>query len=146
MAFTTFSGPLVAGTIKEGAGRNTGVAVLSQSNSIALVTKSLFILPAGSQIIDINIDITTLYTTGATLAIGDGTTANKYVTAITTPAVGRQSITLTAAQIAAWANIGTSDVTITATLAGTTAVAGDGIITVVYAQKTSDGSAYPTSV
>jgi hypothetical protein len=146
MAFTTFSGPLRTGTVKEGAGRNTGVAVLSQTATLGLTTSSAFILPAGSQIIDINIDITTLYTSGATMAIGDGTTAAKYVTAITTPAVGRQSITLTAAQIAAWANIGTSDVTITVTMAGTTAVAGDGILTVVYAQKTSAGLSNPTSV
>lgn len=146
MAFTTFSGPLRTGTVKEGAGRNTGVAVLSQTATLGLTTSAAFILPAGSQIIDINIDITTLYTSGATMAIGDGTTAAKYVTAITTPAVGRQSITLTAAQIAAWANIGTSDVPITVTMAGTTATAGDGILTVVYAQKTSAGASNPTSV
>ena len=146
MAFTTFSGPILAGTIKEGAARNTGAVVLSQTASLGLVTKSAFILPAGAQIVGINIDITTLYTTGATMAIGDGTTANKYVTAITTPAVGRQAITFTAAQLTAMSNIGTSDVTITVTMAGTTAVAGDGILTIQYVQKISDGSAYPTSV
>lgn len=145
MSFTTFSGPVRAGTIKEGAARNTGVVVLSQTATLGLTTSAAFILPAGAQILDIFIDITTLYTTGATLAIGDGTTANKYVTAITTPAVGRQAITFTAAQLTAMSNIGTSDVVVTATLAGTTAVAGAGILTMVYAQKASDGSANPAS-
>ena len=31
MSFSTFSGPLRSGTVKEGAGRNTGLVVLSQS-------------------------------------------------------------------------------------------------------------------
>lgn len=145
MSFTTFSGPVRAGTIKEGAARNTGVVVLSQTAALGLTTSAAFILPAGAQILDIFIDITTLYTTGATLAIGDGITANKYVTAITTPAVGRQAITFTAAQLTAMSNIGTSDVVVTATLAGTTAVAGAGILTMTYAQKASDGSANPAS-
>jgi hypothetical protein len=31
MAFSTFSGPLRSGTIREGSARNTGLVVLSQS-------------------------------------------------------------------------------------------------------------------
>jgi hypothetical protein len=31
MSFSTFSGPLRSGTVKEGAGRNTGVVMLAQS-------------------------------------------------------------------------------------------------------------------
>lgn len=145
MAFTTFSGPVRAGTIKEGPADNTGVVALAQTTSLGLTTAVAFILPAGSQILNIFIDITTTYTTGATLAIGDGVTADKYVTAITTPAAGRQAITFTAAQLTAMSNIGTSDVAVTVTLAGTTAVAGAGVLTVLYAQKASDGSANPAS-
>ena len=152
MGFSTFSGPIRSGTVRYTTGTtvgsldNTGVVVLSQSASLALTTGTPgIVLPAGAQINDINIDVTTNFTSGATLAVGDGTTADAYVTAITTPTVGRQSITLTAAQIAKWVNIGTSDVNITVTMAGTTAVAGAGYITIVYSQKTSSGSEHPAS-
>lgn len=152
MSFSTFSGPIRAGTVRYTTGTtvgtldNTGVVVLSQTAPLALTTGTPgIVLPAGAQIHSINIDVTTTFTTGATLAVGDGTTAAAYVTAITTPAVGRQSITLTAAQIGNWYNIGTSDVNVTVTMAGTTAVAGAGYITIVYAQKTSDGAERPTS-
>lgn len=149
MSFSTFSGPIRAGTVRYTTGNtvgsidNTGVVVLSQTAALGLTTSTPFVLPAGAQIHYINIDVTTTFTTGATLAVGDGTTAAKYVTAITTPAAGRQAITYTAAQLTAMQNIGTSDVQITVTMAGTTAVAGAGFITVVYAQKASDGSEVP---
>jgi len=152
MGFSTWLGPLRAGTVKDTTGttigtiENTGVANFSQSAALALTTTATtIVIPAGSQIQAINIDVATTFTTGATLAVGDGTTAAKYVTAITTPAVGRQSITLTAAQVAAWYNVGTTDVQITVTMAGTTAVAGAGYITVIYALKDSQGNESPTS-
>ena len=151
MAFTTFSGPVRAGTVPNTTGttvgylNNTGVVVLSQTANLALTTSAPIVLPAGSQILNIFIDVTTTFTTSATLAVGDGTTVDKYVTAITTPAAGRQAITFSAAQLTAISNIGTSDVAITITMAGTTAVAGAGFITIGYAQKTSTGTEVPAS-
>ena len=151
MAFTTFSGPVRSGTIKNTTGTtvgyidNTGVVSLVQSASLALTTSVVAVLPAGSQILNIFIDVTTSFTTGSTLAVGDGTAANKYVTAITTAAAGRQAITYTGAQLTAMSNIGTSDVAVTVTMAGTTATAGAGFITIVYAQKTSSGAEVPAS-
>lgn len=145
MAFSTFSGPIRAGTVRYGDGINTGVVVLTQAADLDLLSSIPCVLPAGAQILNIFIDVTTTFTTGATLAVGDGITADKYVTAITTPAAGRQSITFTAAQLTAMSNIGTSDVSVTVTMAGTTAVAGAGFITIVYAQKASDGSQDPAT-
>ena len=145
MAFSTFSGPIRSGTVRYGIGNNTGVAVLAQANALGLTTSVACVLPAGAQILNIFIDVTTTFTTGATLAVGDGTTTAKYVTAITTPTAGRQTITFTAAQLTAMSNIGTTDVAVTITMAGTTAVAGAGFITVVYAQKASDGSQDPAT-
>jgi hypothetical protein len=151
MAFSTFTGPVRSGTVKNTTGTtlgtidNTGVVVLSQTANLALTTNAPIVLPAGSQILNIFIDVTTTFTTSATLAVGDGTTVDKYVTAITTPAAGRQAITFSAAQLTAISNIGTSDVAITVTMAGTTAVAGAGFITVGYAQKTSAGIEVPAS-
>jgi len=151
MAFSTFTGPVRSGTVKNTTGTtvgsidNTGCVVLSQTASLALATSVPAVLPAGSQILNIFIDVTTTFTTGATLAVGDGTTADKYVTAITTPAAGRQTITFSAAQLTAINNIGTSDVKLAVTMAGTTAVAGAGFITISYVQKTSTGSEVPAS-
>jgi len=151
MSFSTFSGPVRAGTVRYTTGTtpglvdNTGVVVLVQSAALGLTTSTPFILPAGSQILNIYIDVTTTFTTSATLAVGDATTAAKYVTAITTPAAGRQTITYTAAQLTAMYNVGTTDAQIVVTIAGTTATAGAGIITIEYAQKSSLGSEAPVS-
>ena len=150
MGWSSLSGPLRSGTVKDTTGTtvgtisNMGCAVLSQTAALGLTTSTPFVLPAGAQILYFNIDVTTTFTTGATLAVGDGTTAAKYVTAITTPAAGRQAITYTAAQLTNMSNIGTSDVQVTVTMAGTTAVAGAGFITVVYVQHAKDGATAPT--
>lgn len=151
MGFASHLGVWRTGTVKDTTGTtpgtisNMGCAVLSQTAALGLTTSTPFVIPAGAQILYFNIDVTTTFTTGATLAVGDGTTAAKYVTAITTPAAGRQAITYTAAQLTNMSNIGTSDVQVTVTMAGTTAVAGAGFITVVYVQHASDGSAAPAS-
>ena len=151
MSFTTFSGPVRVGTVRYTTGTtpglvdNTGVVVLAQSAALGLTTSTPFTLPAGSQILNIYIDVTTTFTTSATLAVGDATTAAKYVTAITTPAVGRQALTLTSAQLTAMSNVGTTDAQIVVTMAGTTATAGAGFITIEYAQKSSLGAETPVS-
>ena len=151
MAFSTFTGPVRSGTVKNTTGTtlgtidNTGVVSLVQSASLALASKVVAVLPAGSQILDILIDVTTTFTTSSTLAVGDGTTVDAYVTAITTATAGRQAITFSGAQLTAMSNIGTSDVAVTVTMAGTTAIVGAGLITIRYAQKTSAGSEVPAS-
>jgi len=150
MGWSSLSGPLRAGTVKDTTGTtvgtisNMGCAVLSQTAALGLATSYPFVLPAGAQILNFNIDVTTTFTTGSTLAVGDGTTADAFVTAITTAAAGRQTITPTAAQLTAMSNIGTSDVQVKVTMAGTTAVAGAGFITVVYVQHASNGATAPT--
>ena len=151
MSFSTFSGPVRAGTVRYTTGTtvgsidNTGVVVLSQTANLGLTTSAPFVLPAGSQILNIFVDVTTTFTTGATLAVGNSTTAAAYVTAITTPAAGRQALTFTSAQLTALSNVGTTDMQILVTMAGTTATAGAGFITIVYAQKTSSGAEDPAS-
>ena len=151
MSFSTFSGPVRSGTVRYTTGTtvgnidNTGVVVLSQSAALGLTTSAPFVVPAGSQILNIFVDVTTTFTTGATLAVGNSTTAAAYVTAITTPAVGRQALTFTSAQLTALSNVGTTDMQILVTMAGTTATAGAGFITIVYAQKTSSGAEDPAS-
>lgn len=149
MSFSTFSGPIRSGTVRYTTGTtvgsidNTGVCVLSQSTALAAGASAttVAVLPAGAQILFINIDTTTLFNAATTITIGDGTTANLYVTSTTITTAGRAT---TAGAYGAWTNIGTSDVTVVATLGGS-AVTGNATITVVYAQKASDGSEVPSS-
>ena len=78
--------------------------------------------------------------------MGDGTTANKYVTTTTITSVGLISTALAASPTIVTTeinNIGTSDVLVTATTAGS-AVTGAATVTVVYVQKNSNGSATPS--
>ena len=149
MSFSTFSGPIRSGTVRYTTGTtvgsidNTGVAVLSQSKALVAgaAATTVAVLPAGSQILFINLDTTTLFNAATTITVGDGTTANKYVSSTTITTATRAS---TLGVYSEWANIGTSDVTIVATLGGS-AVTGNVTVTVVYAQKASDGSEVPSS-
>ena len=152
MGQTTFQGPLTAGTVKDTTGttagsvRNVGNAVLSQSTAIpaAAGTTTVAVLPAGSQILDIYVNTTTVFSAATTLTVGDGTTANKFVTSTTITSVGYID-TLAASKLDTTAvnNIGSSDVLLVATTAGS-ATTGAATITVVYIQKTSSGTEGPT--
>jgi len=143
MSFSTFSGPIRAGTVRYGTGENTGLVALSQTVNLVAgdAATVVGVLPAGSQILFINLDTTTLFNAATTVTIGDGTTANKYVTSTTITSAGRAA---TAGVYSEWVNIGTSDIALTATLGGS-AVTGNATITVVYVQKTSDGLSNPTT-
>ena len=151
MGQTTFQGPLTAGTVKDTTGttagsiRNVGNVVLSQSTAIpaAAGTTTVAVLPAGSQILDIYVNTTTVFSAATTLTVGDGTTANKFVTSTTITSVGYID-TLAASKLDTTAvnNIGSSDVLLVATTAGS-ATTGAATITVVYIQKTSSGTEGP---
>ena len=71
MAFSTFTGPVRSGTVKNTTGTtlgtidNTGLVVLSQSAALGLATTTPFVIPAGTQIMDIYIDVTTTFTTSS---------------------------------------------------------------------------------
>lgn len=152
MGFATHLGPWGTGTVKDTTGttpgtiRNVGLTVLSQATPLAAgaAATTVAILPAGSQILNIYVNTTTLFNAATTLTIGDGTTANKYLTSTTITSAGLISTAggnLVNTEID---NIGTSDVLVTATLGGS-AVTGNVTITVVYVQKASNGAANPAS-
>lgn len=154
MGFTTFSGPLRAGTVKDTTGTtagtvdNTGCVVLSQSAQIgyAAGTTTVGWIPAGAQIDFINVDVTTAYTTSSgnvALTIGDGSTANQFWTTTNLGSAGR--VALTNAALANWYNIGTVDVPVVVTLTGANGTAGAANVTVVYTQKASNGAEVPAS-
>jgi hypothetical protein len=92
-------------------------------------------IPAGAQIVDINIDVTTAFNAGTTNTVTVGTSASAaaYVTSTSVGSAGRASVASTGVY-SAWANTGTSDLsaTITYSQTGTAATAGAARVTIVY--------------
>lgn len=156
MSFSTFSGPLRAGTVKEGAGRNTGLVVLTQSydtgdltgTTVGNVDTAVFTLPAGSQIVDITHDQVVAAGTGSmTLSVGTASGGAQLSAAVATTAGGRFRGTATAATQLAWQTSTSADTTVYLRVAvGTgTLTAGRAITTISYVQRTSAGAQNPTS-
>lgn len=157
MSFTTFSGPIRAGTVREGASRNTGLVALAQSyNSgdltgaiVGNVDTAAFKIPMGAQIVDIVIDQTTASATGTTtVSIGSTSGGAELMAAVATTAGGRFRGTATASTQAAWQVSTTADTTVYVRSATGTATltAGRFIVTVVYVQRTDAGLQNPTAV
>lgn len=149
MAFSTFEGPVRSGTVRyttgvtEGQIANVGLMVLAQSNEIdSSAISTAAVLPAGSQIISVFIDTTTLFNAATTVEFGTIADPNKYVTTSTITSVGR--VDASSGITADAMNVGTTDVVVLASLTGT-ATAGAATVTVVYLQKASDGASAPTA-
>ena len=162
MGFATFSGPLRAGTVREGTGVNTGLPVLSQTAYIAATAaktsgataQAICTLPAGSKILDVYVEKTVAASgnsvSAIAMTIGDSGTANKYVTsvAIGVTAIRTLQATITAGYVPAeMDNIGTADKTLYGTFTATTGnpTAGTIAVTVLYQQRADDGSSAPAS-
>ena len=150
MAFSTFSGPVRSGTTRYTTGvtadtiDNTGLMVLSQFAEIDS-SSTLFIaavLPAGSQILNVYVDTSTLFDAATTLELGISSNADEFVTSTTVTTAGRHDASgnLTASAL----NVGSSDIIIEGTLT-TTATAGAATVSVVYVQKASNGATAPTA-
>lgn len=153
MAFTTFSGPLRSGTVKEGPTTNTGLAVLTQSNTIAFgdtAAKDLFRLPAGAQILGIQVYTTTAFNAGTNnvINIRSGTTVIAAVTATAANiTVGLSTVVPVDAQVAFFNNVGAADAVINGIFAptGTAATTGAATVIVTYVQRTNTGAQVPAS-
>ena len=156
MAFTTFSGPVRSGTVREGAGRNTGLVVLAQSyNSgdltgdvVGNVDALVFKIPQGSQIVDITVDQTVAATAGTTtVSVGSTSGGAELMAAVATTAGGRFRGTATATTQAAWQTSTSADTSVYVRVAVGTATltAGQFIVTVSYVQRASNGAQNPAS-
>ena len=151
MANTTFSGPILAGNIKNTTGttvgtdmKNTGQVVMAQSFAIDLsggaiaAQASDVIIPANSQIIDCIFDVITAANTTTNISVGFvGGLATALVNAYTIgTTAGRQYPTTKAGGALAWEDIGTSDQRLNFTNSAATN-AGEVRITVLYQQNTN---------
>jgi hypothetical protein len=125
----------------------TGLTTVSDTTAT-----TLFVLPAGAQITNFFVDITTAYagSTGNTITIqtAGGSSLAVVGGATTTPlAIGRATTTLTGAQVATFVNVGTTDLVIQVIYAcAGTASGGAATVTCQYVVKGSDGAANPTQV
>jgi hypothetical protein len=156
MATTTFSGPIRSGTVRYGSGRNTGLAVLSQSYNSGNLTgavvgntdTAVFVIPQGSQIVDIVVDQIVAATAGTTtISVGTASGGAQLMAAVATTAGGRFRGTATAATQAAWQTSTSADTTVYVRCAVGTATltAGQYVLTIMYVQRNPDGSANPSS-
>ena len=171
MGFATHLGPWLLGTVRNTTGttvgtiENCGATVVSQTfkknytgQAASATTDTICVLPAGAQILYINIDTLVGFTgsTEANLTIGDGTTANKYWATTDLTAAGRQANTNAA--LGAWCGVastaspngigvGPADVKVVATMTPTIAAVTAGTVqyTVVYTVADSNGTQFPAS-
>jgi hypothetical protein len=139
MATTTFSGPVKAGSIREGATANTGFVLMAQSAVIDIIgataTTTVGIIPANSQIVDVILNVTTVNNDGgtATVQVGNAGDTDEYLAAQSVKSLGTTRGTIQTEGT----DIGTSDQTVIATF---TAANGDGTtgaatVTVLYMQN-----------
>ena len=152
MANTTFSGPILAGGIKNTTGttvgsdmKNTGYVLMSQTEKITQAAASSttdIIIPAKSQLVSADLYVSVVWSGAATTAglgyVGDAT-AFTAALAIAGGTLGIIKITAGAnkARVDAWADIGTSDRRIL--LTNTNVGAGEGWLTVRYIQNVNVG-------
>jgi len=146
MGTTTFSGPIKAGTIKETTGTtlgtdvtNTGQVVMAQSQAITQADGTTnIVIPANSQIVAIELSVTTVWNGVATTAgigwTGDAT-ALTAAAAVAGGTLGIISATAgaDATRVGNWADVGTTDRRILVT--NTNTGAGEGFVTVRYVQN-----------
>ena len=140
MGTTTFSGPVKAGTIREGASANLGFVKMAQSaawtQTAASAASTGIIIPANSQITAITLYITTA-PGAANLSMGTSTTSTELFSGLAVGTAANVSkVALTSGTITdmdAWTDVGTSDVTLYVLSSANTT--GRGIITVEYIQN-----------
>lgn len=145
MANTTFSGPVRAGTIRNTTGTtlgtnvtNVGQVVMAQSSPVTQASGATnIVIPANSQIVEITLYVTTVFS-GAATTFGVGTTvlATRFTAAaaVDGAAVGILSVTpgTDATRTGAFIDVGNTDVKIAVT--STNTGTGVGVITVRYVQ------------
>jgi hypothetical protein len=151
MANTTFTGPILTGTIKNTTGttigtdiKNTGQVVMSQTFAADLSSGAIaadvtnVVIPANSQIIDIVLDQITAANTTTNYSVGDvaGGAATLLNTYASGTDAGRKYPTTQAGGALAWEDVGTTDIRLTVTSSAVT-TSGEIRFTILYSQNTN---------
>ena len=146
MGFATHLGPWLLGTTKNTTGTtaattvNTGCTVVSQSANVVFgtLTGNAVAVPAGAQIVDIKVVTTTVFSAATTLKLSIGGT--DFTTTGTITSVGSVTLGANATTPALWLNVGSTDVFIAYTMAGTALTTGAATIIITYAVRDSSGN------
>ena len=164
MSFSSFSGPLRSGTVREGAARNTGLPLLTQSKTIDMsgvavpstpAAVDLFTLPAGAKILSFRFEKTVILAGNSisqvAAIVGNTSDDNQYLESVNlavAKGVAAQATVDAGIQVDDCDNIGASDVLLQAKFTATTgnATSGQIVVTVQYIQRAADGAQNPTSV
>ena len=146
MSFSTFSGPIRSGTQRYNPGRNTGLALLGQVAPVVFgtLTGTACVVPAGAIITRVSFQTTVVFSAATTLKLTIGSTDITGTITVTTVGVATITFATTTAALALLSNVGTTDATLTYTLAGAGLTTGAGNIIVEYIQRQPDGSTNPT--
>ena len=144
MATTTFSGPIKAGSIREGSSANTGFVVMAQSAAITQSTTAAtsgIKIPANSQILEATVFVTTAFDNSATLSIGTSSSSNELATAVAVSTINQIKLASQATITDAdnWLDVGATDVKIFTDSSATTSDVGRATLTVTYVQQISPG-------
>tara|TARA_R110000744_G_C19194147_1_gene544243 strand:+ start:39 stop:515 length:477 start_codon:yes stop_codon:yes gene_type:complete len=130
MGKTTFSGPVLAGSINETTGstlgsnvKNTGYVTLGHGKDIAITGASantnIAVIPANSQILFVHVDVTTVSndTNAATFSVGNASNATAFTTAANCKVIARS--TQSAGALELMSNVGSSDIKVVGVFTGT---------------------------
>jgi hypothetical protein len=150
MGFATHLGPWLLGTNRYTSGNtattteNMGCTVVSQSANVVFgtLTGNLISIPAGSQIVDVKVVTTTVFSAATTCVLDLGGTA--FTTTGTITSVGSVALGANATTPGGWLNVGSADIFVSYTLAGTALSTGAATIIVTYAVRGSNGAQNPS--
>lgn len=148
MGTTTFTGPVKAGDVLNTTGtsvgsiKNVGTLVAAQSAAItqsATASATSIVIPANSTIIDIELFVTTAWssaTTTYTISVGTSATATELVASTNANAIGLLALNpgTDATRTAKWVNVGTDDVVIWVDSGAPDTIPGAGRLVVTYIQ------------
>jgi hypothetical protein len=141
MGASTFSGPLKAGTVREGASANVGSAVMVQTAEITfdadLTQEATMYLPQNAEIIGINSVTQVAYNsaTSATLTVGTASAGTQFAGSLNVKNTGNQAAAPTAAQGVLWRDIGTSTTLVATVTSVGQPSAGKVTVVVTYRQR-----------
>jgi hypothetical protein len=159
MGFATHLGPWLLGTVKDTTGttagtiRNIGATPCLQFKTVAYADTTantvLAVLPAGSYIQNVQLVISTAYTTtNPTFTIYVNGTAVSAAVTPASPAAGATGVApipLATTNPALTLNVGTSDAIVSFTQTNGGGGTGAGTLVIAYCVRGSDGSANPAS-
>lgn len=142
---STFAAPVrVRGPIENddsGPAVDAGDVIVSQTNTLTFpeVTKNFFFLPANSQIIGINVDVTVAFDAGTTntLDVGTAATPELFADDLNVGAVARVLGSSDGSQLVNYADTGNTRIQVQGVYAetGTAATVGTAQVTVLYSVK-----------